>query len=214
MDETEFEPETARGGAASGALTALVERVGDAEHVRLGDIFDRLGPAGLGLALLVLSLPALIPLPGPFGVVFGIGLSLVAVQMMLGLPRLWLPRLVAERRIPSRLLRRAVDHAVPWLRRMERLTQRRRLRPLTRGSARMAIGVPVLLLAIALALPIPLGNLLPVVALVAIALALLEQDGLALLVALVLSAVAIAWVAALFFAGAGVVQFLWRLVGG
>lgn len=207
----ESEVTLARQGAASAALTALVDRFGDAEHVRIGDIFARLGPAGIGLAVLVLALPALIPIPGPFGMVFGTCLSLVAVQMIFGARRLWLPRLLADRRVPARFLRQAVDHAVPWLARMERLTQRRRLRPLTRGSARMAIGVPVLLLAVAVALPIPLGNLMPVVALVAIALAILEQDGLALLVALLLSVVALAWVGILFFAGAGILDFLWRL---
>lgn len=200
-----------REGAASAALLTLVDRFGDAEHVSIGDIFTRLGPAGIGLAVLVLALPALIPIPGPFGMVFGSCLSLVAVQMMFGARRLWLPRLLAERRVPARFLRQAVDHAVPWLKRMERLTQRRRLRPLTRGMARMAIGVPVFLLAVALALPIPLGNLMPVVALVAIALAILEQDGVALLVALVLSVAALAWVGVLFFAGAGLLDFLWRL---
>jgi hypothetical protein len=68
-------------------------------------------------------------------------------------------------------------------------------------------------LAVALALPVPLGNVPPVIALVAIALALLEQDGVALLVALGLSAVALMWVGGLILAGAGIADGLWRLAG-
>jgi hypothetical protein len=203
---------TERPGAATAALTALVDRFGHQDDVRVGDLFARLGPTGLGLAVLVLALPALIPLPGPFGLLFGAGLAIVAVQMMAGLRRLWLPAVLADRRVPTHVLRRAVEHAVPWLARMERLTRRRRMRALTRGTARMLVGVPVLALAIALALPIPLGNLMPVLALVAIALAILEQDGVALMVALGLSLVALAWTGLLIVAGAGIVAGIASLV--
>jgi hypothetical protein len=200
-------------GRASMVLTALSDRLDGAQSVGLGDLFDRLGPAGFGVAMLILSLPALIPVPGPVGMVLGTCLVLVAVQMLLGLRRLWLPRFLARRQISARLLRSAITRSLPWLRRLERMTKRRRLRPLTRGMARTAIGVPVLLLAVALALPVPLGNVPPVIALVAIALALLEQDGVALLVALGLSAVALMWVGGLILAGAGIADGLWRLAG-
>ena len=73
----------------------------------------------------------------------------------------------------------------------------------------MLLGIPIFFLAIAIALPIPFGNILPVLALVIIAAALLERDGLATLMAMV-AVLALGTTAGLIY---GVVSATDRLVG-
>jgi hypothetical protein len=132
---------------------------------------------------------------------------------MAGVRRIWLPDWLRARRLPSRAVRTMTERAVPWLTRAENLLQRRRMMVLTGRTAQALLGIPIFLLAVSVALPLPLGNVLPVVALCAIALAVLERDGLAVLIALVLSVVSLAWTVALILAGAEITNRLFGWLG-
>jgi hypothetical protein len=200
-------------GTASANLDALVRSLDGRENVTLGEILDGLGRAGLGLTILLLSLPVLIPIPGPIGVVFGSCLSLVGLQVMAGVRRIWLPDWLRERRLPSGAILAMTERTIPWIARAENLMQRRRLMVLTGKTAQALLGVPIFLLAVSVALPLPLGNFLPVLALCAIALAVLERDGLAVLIALVLSALSLAWTGLLLLTGAEVMEWLFGWLG-
>ena len=150
---------------------------------RLGrEALDGLGRANLGLTILLLALPAMIPLPGPIAVFLGSCLAIVATQVMFGVRRVWLPLWLRKRHVRPSIVAAMADRTVPWLRRAEALLKPRRMRHLTSFGAQAALGLPMLLLSIALALPLPLGNFLPVIALSLIALAILQRDGLAVLV--------------------------------
>lgn len=193
---------------ASAALRRLIDGLGDDERVAIGEVVRRLGSKGFGLALIALALPAMIPIPGPFGMVTGSCLVLVAWQMLAGHRRLSLPSFLASRRVAVGGLRQVIDRAVPWLQRLETVMRRDRWRSLTGRSSRAWMGVPVLVLAVVLALPIPFGNVGPVISLMVIGLALMTRDGLALMFGLVLTAATIGWTAALFFAGARIAAYL------
>jgi hypothetical protein len=204
-----FEPPVAsRIPNASGRLEAIGASL-TGERVSLGEILDKLGPSALGLLLLILTIPALIPIPGPLGVVFGTLVALVAGQLLLGNRRMWMPQFVRARQLPSATVKAAIDKTVPYLRRAERYLKPRRLRLLTGRPARTALGLPIIALGLAIALPIPLGNLLPALALIAFALGFLARDGVAILAALGLSAVALGWVAFLLVAGTKVLDVVW-----
>jgi hypothetical protein len=200
-------------GTASANLDALVQSLTGRKSVTLGEILDGLGRAGLGLTILLLSLPVLIPIPGPIGVVLGSCLSLVGLQVMAGVRRIWLPNWLRERHLPSGAVRAMTERAIPWLAWAENLMQRRRLMVLTGKTAQALLGVPIFLLAVSVALPLPLGNFLPVLALCAIALAVLERDGLAVLIALLLSVISLAWTGLLILAGAEVMERLFGWLG-
>lgn len=195
-------------GHASAALHRLIAGLGDKERVAIGEVVRRLGSKGFGLALIALALPAMIPIPGPFGMVTGCCLMLVAWQMLSGHRRLALPSFLADRHIAVGGLRQVVDRAVPWLHRLEAFMRRDRWRSLTGRSSRALTGLPVLVLAIVLALPIPFGNIGPVISLIVIGLALMTRDGLALMLGLVLTLATVAWTAALFFAGARIAAYV------
>ena len=181
---------------------------GRAGRVSIGDLLEGLGRAALGLGLMIPALLALIPLPGPFGIVLGAMIAVIAIQVMTGQTRLRLPRFLAVRTIPSAPVAVAIRRFAAPLRWAERFSTPRRWLPLTGRVARVALAAPLLLMAVALALPIPLGNGLPAIALTVFAVGFMERDGAAILVALGLSLVALAWTAALIFFGAEMLDWI------
>ena len=198
-----------RSAGASARLLIMSEQLsGRADRVSIGDLLEGLGRAALGLGLMIPALLALIPLPGPFGMVLGAMIAVIAIQVMTGQTRLRLPRFVAVRTIPSAPVAVAIRRFAAPLRWAERFSTPRRWLPLTGRVARVALAAPLLLMAVALALPIPLGNGLPAIALTVFAVGFMERDGAAILVALGLSLVALAWTAALIFFGAEMLDWI------
>ena len=179
------------------------------DRVSIGELLDGLGRASLGLGLMVPSLLAMIPLPGPFGVLFGTMIGAIAVQVMMGETRLRLPRFLAGRTVPPAAVGTALRRFAVPLQWAERLSTPRRLLPLTGRVARVVLAAPLLIMAMTLALPIPLGNGLPAIAVIVFALGFMERDGLAILAALGICVVALVWTVALILFGAE--RFGWLL---
>ena len=178
----------------------------------VGAVIDRLGPEGLGLAVLLLTLPTLIPVPGPLGMVLGTLLALLSLQVLAGASRLWLPEAIRRRPAPSRTLRAAIAGALPWVGHAESVLRERRMSVLTGRRARILLALPVLALALVITLPIPFGNAVPAVALIVIALGLMARDGVAILCGLGISVVALAWTGLLVFAGAAMLELALALL--
>lgn len=195
-------------GCVSSVLHGVAADISDRERVTLGDLIRRLGPSGFGLALIALALPAMIPIPGPFGMITGSCLVLIAGQMSMGCHRLALPRFVADRHVTTDGVKTVIMRALPWVRRLEAIVREGRWKSLTGRSSHVLVGIPVLLLAVVLALPIPFGNVGPVVSLLVIGLSLVARDGLALMVGLVLSLATFIWTGVLIFTGAHIAAYL------
>ncbi len=183
------------------------------DRVSIGELLDGLGRASLGLGLMVPSLLAMIPLPGPFGVLFGTMIGAIAVQVMMGETRLRLPRFLAGRTVPPAAVGTALRRFAVPLQWAERLSTPRRLLPLTGRVARVVLAAPLLIMAMTLALPIPLGNGLPAIAVIVFALGFMERDGLAILAALGICVVALVWTVALILFGAEIFGWLLSFLG-
>lgn len=195
-------------------LTALRRQLADTSgRVPLGEIVDGLGSAGLGLTLLLLTLPSMIPIPGPFGMVFGSIIALLSLQLMTGASRLTLPGFVRRVKLPAEGVRALLDRGMPYLRRVEGWLRPRRMLALTSRSARIALSLPLLLSAVTMALPIPGGNVLPAASLVAFGLAFMTRDGVAVLVGMGFSLAGAIWGAAVVFAGAEALTWVAGLFG-
>nr|WP_291853855.1 exopolysaccharide biosynthesis protein [Bradyrhizobium sp.] len=179
-----------------------VARVLRERDLTAGSLVDHMGEQGLGLLLLVLTLPTIIPVPGPFGMVFGALLSLVALQIMFGASRLWLPERLRSRAVPRQFLRAVIRRALPLVSVPERALHEDRLSWLTGRRARMSFAAPLLVMAVTIVLPIPFGNVLPAIALLVAAIGFIAHDGLAVLISMVIVALALLWTLALFFFGA------------
>lgn len=182
----------------------------NARHVSLGAILDRGGWPGAGGLFVVLAAPGFLPLPlVPTGVFAGTALALLAVQMMTGARRPWLPGRVRELRLPRAILAAGVSRMMAVFRRIG-LSPRPRLAWAARaGTARAAMSLSLLVAGIVLVLPLPFGNQLPSLAAAAFGLALLRRDGFAALLGHVLTLAALGWAVAIVVSGSA--AFGWLL---
>jgi hypothetical protein len=158
-----------------------------AERVKVSDITDSLGQRSFGFILLIFALPNSLPILGIPGVstITGLPLLFVAVQMALGHERVYLPRWIANSSLATTDFKALINKVVPWLKRIERLMKPRILF-LTAGNAERWLGAFCAVLALLLALPIPLGNLMPALGILFIALGLIETDGVCVLTGIAL----------------------------
>ena len=163
----------------------------ESERVTFREILIGLRHRAFGFTLLVFALPCCLPMPPGIPTVCGVALVLIALNLIIGRRRLWVPRAIAEKSIARADLKRIVDRALPYLQRLERIC-RPRIAIVTEPMGKRLIGLVVLLLGVLLILPIPfLGNMPPGVAAVIIAIGVSERDGLVVLVGLFVAAIAI-----------------------
>lgn len=195
-------------GVASATLQRLADEANARNGLTIGEALQTMGRAGFGFVMLLLSLPAMIPIPGPFGLVFGSALAIVALQFAVGVRSFWLPALLRNRRVSARAFALLKHHASPMVGRIERLVRPGRMKTLTGRRLPYVIALPVFALAVAVALPIPFGNLAPVAAICVIAVGLIEGDGLVVMLGLVLTLVALSVTAALLFGAASVIAWI------
>jgi hypothetical protein len=189
-------------GVASKRLARLRAHAAEAGAVSLDELMSAMGRSSIAFAILILSLPALTPIPGPFGMVFGTCLAIVSLQIIAGFRRIWLPPFLGRRQVSSGTIDVMVRYTAPLVARVETLLRKNRMRHFAGPRAQAFLGVPVLLLAIAVALPIPFGNMLPVAALVMIALGLMERDGLVTILGVAMGVVALGATGGLVYAAA------------
>jgi hypothetical protein len=205
----------ANGGRRQRVSEVLIGLVGDGTgQLRLSEVVAALGDRGYGLLIFILALPNVLPLyiPG-LSAVFGVPLGLIALQMMVGLPRPWLPQALLRRQIRRQEFATVTQRILPWLMRLERILKPR-LPALTSPWAERAIGLFALMLAVMLALPIPLTGIPLGAALALMGIGLLERDGFVLMAGVAAGILAVAYSGlATFAAWEAVVAFVNWLIG-
>lgn len=165
-----------RGRPASELLEDLIEAF-PGESVSVGELIDRLDSRAHGMLLLVLALPMCVPNVPGISTIFGVLMLAPALQMVFGSRRLMLPKRVRDWRVDCGALRRTFNLAIPSLKRVEYLIRPRWSR-LTRFPVTILVGLQTLLMALVLILPIPFANWPPGMTVAMTALALLQRDGL------------------------------------
>lgn len=178
----------------------------ETEHVTLGWLIENLRERSFGIVMLILGLVALIP--GASGII-GVLLMIPAFQMILARKGPIFPGIVARRRIPKARLARLIARINPVLRRIERVVRPRWATPFE--ATQRAVGFVVLLLAATLLAPIPFSNIVPALVIVLLSFAYLEEDGIALCIALVAALASLASAAAIVWAAIRGIDFLERL---
>jgi hypothetical protein len=191
MNERSIQPTNAVAmGHFSEALRAFAAQA-KGETLSVNDIAQFMQRRTIGALLLIFALPMVIPIPAPgVSVAFGIPLILVSAQLFLGLTQVWLPRRLATRRIEQSSLASLTNRAMPWLSKLERIA-RPRLTWLVDGKATLVSGAVCATMGVIITLPIPLGHFVPGVAVVLIAIGLIERDGLLLAIGLGISLAAL-----------------------
>jgi hypothetical protein len=202
----------AAGGYAPRRIAEIVAGIceGDPEQrISLHELLDLFEVRAFGFLVLVFALPNGIPAPIAPGLsaILGAPLLLLAGQMVLGFQHPWFPQKWLRRSFRRADIAKMLRPAVPWLQKIERYLQPR-LQRIAGWRARRLIGAIVLWNAVLLSLPIPFGNLIPAWAIILAALGQIERDGLLVLSALVVSALATGWVGLLLFGGLEIVRKL------
>ena len=179
----------------NGARTSQLLRDFLASHseprISLGALRDALGDRGFGVLLFIFALPNLVPVNIPLlSAVLGLPLVLLAAQLSYGRHKPWFSDWLTAQSFPRQGFSNVVLRALPFLERTERLL-RPRLTMLLSWTGERVIGVAILILALVLTLPIPFANWLPACAIAIIALAILEKDGLAVLVGIAVGVVSV-----------------------
>ena len=171
--------EAADGYRAEGIRTLLDTFIlGDPdEQLRLRVILADLQQSAFGMFLFVAILPAFLPVPGLAGGISGPLVTLIGVQMLIGLRKPWLPRFIGERGPRRRTMQRFVGRIAPWLRRLDKLLKPRLPVLVESPPARAFSGLLLVVLGILLSLPIPFTNYAFGAMLLLFSLALLERDG-------------------------------------
>ncbi|MEJ2119939.1 MAG: exopolysaccharide biosynthesis protein [Alphaproteobacteria bacterium] len=168
-------------------LRTLIAEI-DAPEITVGELITYLRARAYGVIFIILAVISLVPamsIPG------GVLIAVFAVQMAAGIRTPGLPRRLAELRIPMSKLRWAIERLVPILARMERHVQPR-WPWLTAPPAINAVGLLMALVSVTFALPVPLTQLPPGLAILLIAVAMLERDGRVLLLGVAVSGGALA----------------------
>jgi len=173
----------------SSMLQAIVAD-GSRERIAISDLLAIMDDRAIAALMFVFAVPNVLPTPPGTSSVLGAPLLFLSLQLMLGLPP-WLPRVIAARSIPRKDLAAIVARIAPWLAKAERLL-RPRLHRFVAPPAEYVVGTVCFLLAVLLFLPIPLGNMLPALAICVMALAVLEQDGLWVLLGFATAGVSVA----------------------
>lgn len=156
-----------------------------AEGVSLAEIRDLFGQDGLMLLTVFLTIPFMVPVSIPgVSTVFGAAILLIGITRLFG-RNLWLPKRFEQRVLPSEKLRAGLNQGLKFFRQLERLTCPHRLKNLTSNGARGAINnFAIIVGAVFLMAPfglIPFSNTLPGLALLLLAIGLLQRDGLFIL---------------------------------
>ncbi len=178
------------------ALMGGLLRDAPAERVTLDWLLANLGERSYGIVLLLLGLIGLVP---GVSILSGLLLLLPAMQMILSRPAPDLPDFVGARTVPVGKIDWLLRKLTPTLAWLERFSYPR-WQTRFHGGTR-SVGLMVMLLALSALSPIPFAAILPNLAIMLIAFALLEKDGLVLLLAMVFALASLCVTAATIWAG-------------
>lgn len=178
---------TSQAGRGKFLSAVIAESLRD-EVVTVGELADRVAQHGFGLLMIVLSLPALLPvLPLGLPAIVGLLFVVVATQMLIGLERPWLPGGVRRYTLSARAKEVLRQRGIPILRRVEQFTRPRRLWVPDAISTRI-VAVALFLLGVMMFSPLPFFHPLPALTVMILGFGLVNRDGFLLVGGLVLSA--------------------------
>jgi hypothetical protein len=146
------------------------------EQLRVSEIVETFEERAMAAVMIFLGLLSLIPIPG-LTTATGVPMILVSLQLVGGRETLWLPSRVAAVGVDRANFRAGVERALVWVERAERLTRPRYLWA-TEELGERFIGLVCLIMSCVLILPLWFGNFVPGVAVILLSLALLQRDGL------------------------------------
>lgn len=153
--------------------------------ITLSELIHRVGNDGLLILAALLTLVFLIPVSIPgVSTVFGAAILLIGLSRLFG-RELWIPARLKHRTIATKKLRPLLRKSLSWLGKIERVSKPNRIPWLVAGGSVQHLNNAALILgAVLLMMPfglIPFSNTFPAVALLFLAIGLLQRDGVCVL---------------------------------
>jgi hypothetical protein len=187
--------------------------------VTLAEILDLVGQDGLLILTAFLTIIFMVPVSIPgVSTVFGAAILLIGLSRLFG-RKLWLPKRIAQRVLPSEKLLGGLNKGRVWVHRLERVSRAHRMPWLASpGLMDTVNNLAVVAAAVLLMAPfglIPFSNTLPALALLFFAIGLLQRDGLFIILGHVTNVLTVIYFAVLIVGGgAAIQQLLLRFTGG
>jgi hypothetical protein len=181
----------------------------EGDAVTLDWILAQLHERAFGLFLLVLALPCCIPFLYGVPQIVALPLMFVSGQILLGRKTPWLPQKLGARTVAKTSLEGLALRARPWLRRIEAVS-RPRLSALTRAPLDQVVGVALVVFSASILVPLPGTNTVPGIAVVIVAMGLLQRDGILVVLGALLGT---AWIGTLLVAGATMASLIKAWLG-
>lgn len=162
----------------------------DGHSISVGTIVDALYDRGFGVVIILFALPNTI---FPISFVLGLPILLFSIQMVMGRQRPWIPQIMRLRKLDHAMFTKLVGYVVKYLGKIERWLKPR-WNFLTTDLMERAIGIYLMILTLVLMVPVPFGNALPSFGIAIVAAGLLEKDGAAIAVGVLVGLVGTVYV--------------------
>lgn len=187
-------------------LETVIQKM-PARDITLIEILDIIGNDSLMFVTIFLSLVFLIPVSIPgVSTVFGSAILLIGIARLFN-RKLWFPEKIANRTISAEKLTKVLERALLWFHRFEKISKPHRLAWL--ASEGTLNNLSFILGALLLMVPfgfVPFSNTIPAVALILLAIGIIQKDGVILLLGHLANIATIVYFSAL-IAGSGLGLF-------
>ena len=167
-------------------IKSLLERLAQ-QPLSLGDILAETSERGFSLVIALVVLPFLFPIPPGLTGVPGTACLILSLQMAMGRRSPWLPRKIADFKFPRWFALQLLQNLKRVTRILEKIVRPRFSRLAESDYIWRLNGVCIAWLAILLISPIPMTNPIPTVAILLLAVATLEADGLLMCISYLLT---------------------------
>jgi hypothetical protein len=153
------------------------------DSITMKEFNKKLGDRSFGLGLLIFGLLNFLPL---MSAVFAIPVIFISLQMIIGLKSVKLPKFIEGKTFNEKMLAGLISKCLPTLKTIEMLIKPR-LDFMTSPMIERFVGFICLFLGIIVFLPVPGANALPSFCICLMAVAILEKDGILMIVSVLLS---------------------------
>jgi len=124
----------------------LNEQSSAQDQVTLAELFSIAGDRTFYFLFLLLSLPSALPLPAPgYAAPFGVVIIFLTVQWIGGAHQPWIPHTWREKGMSRQQVKKIVKAGLPWLRRIEALSQPRLHWVCRSGPTQWIVGLAIVL---------------------------------------------------------------------
>lgn len=174
-----------------------------------GAIVDELAHHGLGFIMILFAIPSALPIPAAgYSTILSIPLMAIGIRVLQRRDNIWLPEKMRAAEFNPGKMKKLFGAMLKIVKFVERFSRPRLLGFINSSVTHAFLGTLICCLALSMALPIPGTNTLPAGGIFLIGFALLEDDGLLLLLGILYSAIALCLTLAIIWFGYEAVKLL------